>query len=197
MIDLPPPSDEEIETMIDNEFIERASGLGPTSWKWYAKLLKHAADVLLERYKPAIKELSSHKSGRMNVPEEEWFERDKRLISAYYLLMGLSIENLAKGIVMVRHPEYLKNNTKLIKERIGTHNINGLLKSNNIYGFTDDEEILNALSKCILWASKYPVPFEREKYDWGYDWMDPEAIERLYNRFYNRLEEDEERFAIK
>jgi hypothetical protein len=126
MIDLPPLNDEEIEKMIDNEFIERARGLGSTSWKYYAKLLKHAADVLLERYKPAIKELSSLKSRRMNVPEEEWFERDMRLISVYYLLMGLSIENLAKGIVMVRHPEYLKNNTELIKERIKTHDINRL-----------------------------------------------------------------------
>jgi len=197
MIDLLPPSDEEIEKMIDNEFMERARGLAPTSWKWYAKLLKHAADVLLERYKPAIKELSSQKSGRMNVPEEEWFERDIRLISAYYLLMGLSIENLAKGIVMVRHPDYLKNYIEL-KKRIGTHNINGLLKSNNIYGFADDEEILNALSKCVLWASKYPVPFKREEFDWGCDWMDPDAIERLYNKLYERLEEEEkERFAIK
>jgi hypothetical protein len=169
-------NDEELEKMIDADFIERAKGLGVKSWKQYLRSLKYAADVILERYKPAIKELSSQCGGRMDVPEEEWFELDTRLIHTYYLLMGLSIENLVKGIIMIRHPEYLKSNTELIKAHIGNHNTNQLLKSNNIEGFTDDENILNALSKCVIWMSKYPVPFKRENFEWGCDWVDPEAV---------------------
>jgi len=94
-----PLTPEELEKMIDDDFIERAKGMGPMGWEGYAKYLKYAADVILERYKPAIKELSSQEGGRMDVPEEEWFERDVHLIYTYYLLMGLSIENLVKGII--------------------------------------------------------------------------------------------------
>jgi hypothetical protein len=154
---------------------QRAKGLGPMSWERYAISLKYAADVLLEKYKPAIKELSSV-GRRMDVPEEEWFERDVRLIHTYYLLMGLSIENLVKGIIMTSHPEYLKNNASSLKEHIGTHNTNWLLKSNNIYGFTDYEDILECLSKCVLWMSKYPVSLKRKDFDWGCDWVDPDAV---------------------
>jgi hypothetical protein len=195
MIDLSPPTEEEIEKMIDADFIERAKGLGPKSWEWYAKSLKHAADVILERYNPAIKELSSKTGGRMNVPEEEWFERDAHLISTYYLLMGYAIENLIKGIIMIRHPEYLRNNTELIKEHIDkNHDTNALLRWNEIDGFRDDWKILNGLSKCVIWVSKYPVPFKREKFDWVYDWMDPIDIDKLYEKLYNRLDEEKARF---
>jgi hypothetical protein len=131
--------------------------------------------------------------GRMDVPEEEWFERDVHLIHTYYLLMGLSVENLVKGIIMIRHPEYLRNNTELIQDRIGNHNTNWLLKSNNIYGFTDNEDILECLSKCVIWMSKYPVSLTREKYDWGCDWVDPEAVDKLYKTLYERLAEEKEK----
>ena len=176
-------------------FIERAKGMGPMGWEGYAKYLKYAADVILERYKPAIKELSSQEGGRMDVPEEEWFERDVHLIYTYYLLMGLSIENLVKGIIMIRHPEYLRNNTELIKERMGTHNTIWLLNSNNIYGFTDYENILDALSKCVIWMSKYPVSLKRKNFDWGCDWVDPEAVDKLYKNLHERLDEEKERLT--
>jgi len=183
---------EELEKMLDADFIERARGLGPMSWERYAISLKYAADIILERYKPAIKEYA--KMGRgMDLPEEEWFERDVRLIHTYYLLMGLSIENLVKGIIMIRHQEYLKNDNELLKERIGTHNTNWLLKSNNIYGFTDCEYILECLSKCVLWMSKYPVSLKRENFDWGCDWVDPEAVDRLYINLHERLDEEKKK----
>jgi len=185
-----PLTPEELEKMIDDDFIERAKGMGPMGWEGYAKYLKYAADVILERYKPAIKELSSQEGGRMDVPEEEWFERDVHLIYTYYLLMGLSIENLVKGIIMIRHPEYLRNNTELIKERMGTHNTIWLLNSNNIYGFTDYENILDALSKCVIWMSKYPVSLKRKNFDWGCDWVDPEAVDKLYKNLHERLDEE-------
>jgi len=190
-----PLTPEELEKMIDDDFIERAKGMGPMGWEGYAKYLKYAADVILERYKHAIKELSSQEGGRMDVPEEEWFERDVHLIYTYYLLMGLSIENLVKGIIMIRHPEYLRNNTELIKERMGTHNTIWLLNSNNIYGFTDYENILDALSKCVIWMSKYPVSLKRKNFDWGCDWVDPEAVDKLYKNLHERLDEEKERLT--
>jgi len=190
-----PLTPEELEKMIDDDFIERAKGMDLMGWEGYAKSLKYAADVILERYKPAIKELSSQEGGRMDVPEEEWFERDVHLIYTYYLLMGLSIENLVKGIIMIRHPEYLRNNTELINERMGTHNTIWLLNSNNIYGFTDYENILDALSKCVIWMSKYPVSLKRKNFDWGCDWVDPEAIDKLYKNLHERLDEEKERLT--
>ena len=126
---------DELNDMMDDDFVERARGLGPISWESYAKSLKYAADIIIERYRSAVVESSHNFGGRMNVPAEEPYERDLRLISTYYLLMGLSIENLAKGIVVIRHPEYLKKNTELDKKLIGTHNTNWLLNNNNIYGF--------------------------------------------------------------
>lgn len=193
-MEISPPTNKEIEEMIDKDFIERAKGIGPSSWEEYARSLKYAADVIYGKYKTGLDE-SMLMGGRMNVPFEEPYERDLRLKSTYYLLMGLSIENLVKGIVIIRHPEYLKNNTELNKERLGTHNTNWLLKSNSIYGFTDYAEILNALSQCVIWASKYPVPFKREKFDWGYDWVDPEAINKLYENLCERLHEEKDKLA--
>ena len=184
---------DELNDMMDDDFVERARGLGPISWESYAKSLKYAADIIIERYRSAVVESSHNFGGRMDVPAEEPYERDLRLISTYYLLMGLSIENLAKGIVMIRHPEYLKNNTELDKDLIGTHNTNWLLRNNNIYGFEDDADILNALEKCVLWMSKYPVSIKREKFDWGCDWLNPEAVDKLYNKLYEVMDEEKEK----
>ncbi|HNY35423.1 MAG TPA: hypothetical protein PKK68_12250 [Methanothrix soehngenii] len=73
-------NDEDIEKMLDDDFVMMAKGLGPNSWKWHANSLKNAADVVLDRYRPAIAKLSSITGGRMDVPEEEWYERDARLV---------------------------------------------------------------------------------------------------------------------
>jgi hypothetical protein len=92
---------------------------------------------------------------------------------------------------MIGHPEYLKNNTEL--DKIGTHDTNRLLRDSNICGFEDDAEILNALSKCVLWMSKYPVSLKREKFEWGCDWLDPEAVDKLYNELYEVMDEEKEK----
>lgn len=184
-----PLTDEEFERMLDDDFVMNALGTGPTSWKWHARSLKNAADVVLDRYRPAITKLSSMMGGRMNVPEEEWYERDARLISAYYLLVGLAIENLAKGIIMAMHPEYLKNNMEINKEKLRTHDVYYLLETNNICGFDKDKALLNALTTCVVWMSRYPLPFKRENFSWGSNWMDPVDIENLYKRLYDKLDD--------
>ena len=184
-----PLTDEEFEKMLDDDFVKNALGTGPRSWKWHARSLKNAADVVLDRYRLAITELGSIKGGRMNRPEEEWYERDARLISAYYLLMGLAIENLAKGIIMAMHPEYLMNNMVLNKDKIRDHRVYFLLKNNNISGFENDEALLNALETWVLWMSRYPVPFKRKDFSWGLDWMNPVDIDNLYKRLYDMLDD--------
>jgi len=103
--------------------------------------------------------------------------------------MGLAIENLAKGIIMVIHPEYLKSNAELNKKKIRTHNVCGLLDNNDICGFEEDKELLNALSTRVIWMSRYPVPLERKNFSWETHWMNPESIDNLYKRLYDRLDE--------
>lgn len=181
-------TEDELEKMMDDDFIERAKGLGPISWEWYARSLKHAADILHDRYKLACNEANLNLGGRMNVPEEEPYERDLRLSFVYYLLMGLAIENLVKGIIMVKHPEYLKDSTQI--KCIGTHNTFKLLNENKIDGFIIDKDILIALSKSVKWMSKYPVSLRRVDFDWGCDWVNPEDIDKLYKKLYKKLNEE-------
>ncbi len=45
---------------------------------------------------------------------------DTELMKIYYMLMGYSIENRIKGIIMVNHPEYL---TEEGLKKIGRHDI--------------------------------------------------------------------------
>jgi hypothetical protein len=68
---------DELNDMMDDDFIERARGLGPASWESYAKSLKYAADIIYERYKSAyVESCSNDLGGRMDLPAEEPYERD-------------------------------------------------------------------------------------------------------------------------
>ena len=43
--------------------------------------------------------------------------------------------------------------------------------------------------------SKYPVSLKRKNFDWGCDWVDPEAVDKLYKNLHERLDEEKERLT--
>ncbi|MGD0955133.1 MAG: hypothetical protein ABR985_22560 [Methanotrichaceae archaeon] len=115
--------------------------------------------------------------------------------------MGLAIENLATGIVMNMHPEYLKkdeNGVPQILTNIKTHDSYQLLHDNGIAAFDEYEDLLERLSEYVLWIGRYPVPLKLKDIqpkineDGTIEWkeMPPKPLQQipeLYNKLYKRL----------
>jgi hypothetical protein len=127
-------------------------------WDIQAEKLKRAADIILNAYDAAI---AFRGSGSTLTPKggEGWAKHcDGQLIGIYYMLMGLAVENLFKGIIMVNHPRYLTPDG--ITE-IDKHETYDFLEypdlKNELREFKRYEAILKELAEYVKWKAKYPV----------------------------------------
>jgi hypothetical protein len=150
----------------------KLKALTPGSWEAVSYNLKHAADRLYEIwYQATLDEINRFieetRSGRftdgsrtLQGKELEDF-RDTQLISVYYLLIGYSIENLLKAILMFDHPEYLKAGERITD--IQSHNLIALCERCVIKVEEAESQLLGDLTSYIEWQAKYPVPLGIEK----------------------------------
>ena len=181
----PEITDEDIKGMMQDDFKKGALCIGPSSWERHAQLLKRAADIIFEKYKVPYDKLCSRSypyyemNGKVTQEDE-----DIHLKEIYYLLLGLSIENLAKAIIMINNPNYLTNEG-LIK--VDKHETDELFRENGITEFIGYEELLRGLASYVKWKGKYPVPLKQEEFDWSLDWFDPKKIDELYKKLHRRL----------
>jgi len=81
------------------------------------------------------------------------------------LLMGLSLEALAKGILIQRDPSLVKDGK--LNSRLKTHSIEELFRLVGISLAPGEEELNFArkLSDAIEWVAKYPVPLNASELD--------------------------------
>ncbi len=81
------------------------------------------------------------------------------------LLMGLSLEALAKGILIQRDPSLVKDGK--LNSRLKTHSIEKLFCLVGISLAPGEEELNFArrLSDAIEWVAKYPVPLNARELD--------------------------------
>ena len=189
-------SDDEVKQMRIADF-ERGA-LQALNWKISAGLLKRSADVVLKQCQAAR---SDPDRPQLFIEGQEEQYDFPQLIHTYYFLMGLAIENLATGIVMNIHPEYLKkdkygNPEKLIN--IKTHNSNDLLLTGGLYGFESYKDLLDRLCEYVVWIGRYPVPLElmaalpKINKEGNIEWKEMpqnalQQIEELYYKLYKRL----------
>jgi hypothetical protein len=133
------PTDEEMERFKRSDYEQR--GRWQISWDIKADMLKRAADLLLEAYRCKCAELDSQQRPRVNAEGAKgWIENyDIVLWRVYYMLMGYSIENRIKGIIMVNHPDYLD---EMGLARIRGHNTRASLSQNGIREFEAYDDIL-------------------------------------------------------
>lgn len=180
-----PLTEEELEKMTVDEFKERAQGRGPFSWENYAELLKKAADIILKVYTPVYEKIRDRPNPYYAMDVEYGPEDDLHLVEIYYLLIGLSIENLIKGIIMTKHPEYNL-------EKIKTHKTLELLRENHISGFEKFKTILDELSNQVIWKSKYPVPIplDPEIISYNLNLVKPNDANELYEKLHKKLKQE-------
>ncbi len=72
------------------------------------------------------------------------------------LLMGLSLETLAKAIIIKRTPLLLTE--AKFPGNLDTHTLTGLFKKVKIDFSEEEEQLLNCLTAAVRWTSKYPAP---------------------------------------
>ena len=109
------------------------SGLWQINWDDSANMLKRAADLLLEAHRAKCAELYSHPGPHISAEGVAgWMEHyDIALMRVHYMLIGYSIEDLIKGIIISNHPEYLRDGL----EKIGRHDTRKLLREDGITEF--------------------------------------------------------------
>jgi len=144
----------------------------PGSWRSKSRMLRHAASRLRELQHDAI--LRMHARGRAEFEaggmgegiaklegQELQDHEDAELGSIYLLLMGYAIENLIKGILMLRHKEYFKPTGEITS--IGTHKLVSLCQQCGIQLLGEESTLLDKLIKYIRWAGRYPVPLKTKE----------------------------------
>lgn len=83
---------------------------------------------------------------------------DFELSGIYFFLLGLAIENLAKGILVGRNPKYFYENKNI------THDIQDYVNACGIHFDIKKKKLLVELSVFVKWKGRYPTP--KKLKDW-------------------------------
>ena len=133
--------DEYLKTLIFKCRLE-----SPGSWLMEALWLKRAAEEI-DHWK--------HKNADINSPEGDFVF----MIHVYKLLLGLSFENLLKGIVVAQSGP--AGSAGVLDKKFKTHNVEKLLKriDQTKVSISDSEKKrLIDLERYVKWAGRYPLP---------------------------------------
>lgn len=144
-------------------------------WAYRSFILKHGADRLYDHYhnakvrkinrsfKEFEKDHVSVDGARKLAGEELQDEWDFQLISIYYLLIGFAVENLLKGILLIRDPEkYFDSESKKLKNL--DHDLIELCVTKcEITINQAEEKLLKELYTQVIWKGRYPTPFKEAK----------------------------------
>jgi len=185
------PSEAEIQKARRDEY-ERGARW-QINWDISAGKLKRAADHLLRIYEKAKSDARTRGNLRIFVEGGEGWEEhfDEQLIGIYYMLMGLSIENLFKGIIMVNHPEYLKSEGL---EKISKHETYEFLDDpdlkDQLREFQKYKYILTELAEYVKWKAKYPVSKSYKDFEPDNQFIDQNRLIELYNSLSRRAQRE-------
>jgi hypothetical protein len=119
-------------------------------------------------------------------------------LKSFMLLSGLAIENLIKGILLVRNPSTLSREVKgLLGQKKGGHGISEGAKK--IISLSKSEyELLRGLEEYLVWAGRYQMPLRGEDFLksqtpenlLGFSWEDFELIDKLFDRLAEILDNE-------
>jgi hypothetical protein len=114
-------------------------------WFETAKSLRRSAEVLLPIIESELEATPSLAPTDLRAPHMD---------HVYMLLIGLSAENLAKGVAIAKRPEFVAND----KMKLGIHVSRALFEQAHI-DLSDEEKVLvDRLETHVLWAGRYPIP---------------------------------------
>lgn len=182
MNDLDEYSIEENEKFRKSDYEHKATW--QINWDASAGILKRAADLLLDAYHFKCAELDSHPGPHMSAEGVEgWMEHyDTALMRVHYMLIGYSIEDLIKGIIMSKHSKSLTDGL----EKIIGHNTRELLRGDGITEFKVYDDILEELEKYVTWKGRYPIPKKDKDHEVVDEPIDLARLNKLYEKLYKR-----------
>ncbi len=181
----------------------------PLLWSVKAYELKRAADILfevaeeahkkivedsMEEYRMARESGEKSQSRTLKAAETELLHK-QNFLSISFMLSGLAMENAAKAVLVTRNPNYVDENGQLAKGKLISHKLVPLVLECGLQLTDKEKEILESLSKNVLWSGRYPIPKEvqipnrlpdgtfEEKYHIGRN--DHDDIEEIFSRLWS------------
>lgn len=159
----------------------------PLMWKIAAIPLRRAADHLLEVARAArhreyarigedIRNAAEISGKRSMTNEEQADSWDGGLYTVSYMLFGLSIENLAKAILVGKGGVNVGQNGA-IKGLPKHHDLSSLLEQAGCAPSTEQRKVLDRTARYVVWQARYPTPLKAgealpKKGDGG-EWIEP------------------------
>ena len=168
--------DEEIWEKIHQKIRQQQFKLGvtgPLSYKYISRNLKHAADQLYNIYNEAninhlekiLEDIKNDEfiNGHKTLEDEDLKEfLDMELITTYFLLMGFSIENLLKCLLIIKRKDEIKPWNRKFPKFLKNHNLKDLATECGLMINNSENELLEKLSNYIKWMGRYPTPLIEE-----------------------------------
>jgi hypothetical protein len=156
--------------------------IDPKTWLRSAEHLKNAADALRKSLLwPATREIYGHKSA----------VADFHYGPVYMLLAGLAIETLIKGIIVAKHPDFVKQ--QKLSVELTNHNLTDLFETAGLMKSNAHNNLLLRLQNYVKIFGRYPVT--KTKQDMQKlastrfaGQTDPSRIDRLWNFLVKRIQ---------
>jgi hypothetical protein len=140
----------EIQKRVGGDALDFALSAMPIFWKTTADELDRMARLGFFAWKSDIQELREWLKEQIGSPEYP-----PHTTNVAFFLAALAIENLLKGCVVIKHPEYLRDG-KLSKE-IKTHKLLNLASEAELTLDADEEEFCRIGSAAIEIFGRYPT----------------------------------------
>lgn len=140
----------------------------PYAWRHKGLQLLKSGIAILEKSaaaQPIAEALLS--SGQTEFSGEEGAPfYDYQLYDIGFFLVALAIENLLKGLWVGRNSERINQVTKMQTDlpEITTHQLVKVAKAAGMILSTEEESLLDDLSKIILWYGRYSAPSNADDY---------------------------------
>jgi len=135
------------------EFVRDGS---PGSWLEYGEELRDAAEVLWSAELEALR-LDVRLNQDRRITESEIVSTISR---PYLFLAGLSLENILKGLMIVREPGHITRG--VLSKELKTHNVRLLCnKISSLILSADEEKFVQQVTDAIPYWGRYPIPLEQ------------------------------------
>jgi hypothetical protein len=139
----------------NEEKIYELLGQSPLAWLDQAEFLKMSATLILEK----LIEIRNIGQAQPGIREQKL-----AFTQSFMLLMGMSFENLIKGVHIAKTPRLsIEDRIKIWNSYRGGHGISGLIKLVTSTS-AKEKNLLRRLEEYAVWAGRYPIPLKPDQY---------------------------------
>ena len=162
----------------DEEYIDSGQ---PIKWKNKAEELKITADLVADYEN---KNANSYLTKILQSNDEKIkLDIAQPLFEIFIFISGLAIENLLKGIILTRKPEYLKDGK--LHKKLQSHDLKHLSHLANVKLSDEEMNFCNLATDFISSIGRYPIPLSKDQMFLGYSVN--RNIQKIINILYIKL----------